>query len=68
MVTDRQTDPTAGRTARALREDKIPAAVTDPTAGRRARALRVDPATPAPLTDPTDPRYGAIPGPEDTAA
>ncbi len=34
----------------------------DPTAGERARAARLRPGVPRRVTDPTDPRYGGLPG------
>jgi hypothetical protein len=32
----------------------------DPTAGKRARAMRERPGVPAPIPDPTDPRWGSV--------
>lgn len=34
----------------------------DPTAGERARSLRLHPGIAHPITDPTDTRYGRLPG------
>lgn len=36
------------------------AATLDPTAGERAREIRLNPGTPWPITDPTNPRHGSL--------